>query len=45
MLTLECGIGTYGLEDGFAAALESAKRLCQLSLCMDTAGGRCEEHT
>ena len=45
MLTLECGIGTYGLEDGFAAALESAKRLHQLSLCVDTTGGRCEEHT
>ena len=45
MLTLECGIGTFGLEDGFAATLESASRLYQLSLCVDTTGGRCEEHT
>ncbi len=27
MITLECGIGEHGLQKGFAAALESAKRL------------------
>ena len=31
MLTLECGIGEYGLSDGFSAALESAKRLYALA--------------
>ncbi len=38
MLTLECGIGEYGLEEGFAAALESARRLHDLALSIGSEG-------
>lgn len=31
MMTLECGIGAYGLEDGFAAALDAARRVTALA--------------
>ena len=39
MLTLECGIGNLGLEEGFAAALESGKRLYALAAEHCTIGG------
>ncbi len=31
MITLECGLGAHGLADGFAAALDSARRLYALA--------------
>lgn len=39
-ITLECGIGDHGLEDGFAAALDAAKRLHHLALSSNADGLR-----